>query len=131
MLGLIIVMLLLVCAVVVWFVGEDRDWSSCIVIPAVLTVLVIGFILVNSLLSKMFVGANIASYSILKSNYEDVQKNPYKINAIQPEVIELNRNLAIAKYINSGIWEFVVPDEYAKLDFISIKWMSQNLIKGE
>ena len=121
MLGLIIVMLLLVCAVVVWFVGEDRDWSSCIVIPAVLTVLVIGFILVHSSLSKMFVGANIASYSILKSNYEDVQKNPYKINAIQPEVIELNRNLAIAKYINSGIWEFVVPDEYAKLDFISIK----------
>ena len=119
--GLIIVMLLLVCAVVVWFVGEDRAWSSCIVVPAIFTAFLITGILVYSSLSKMFVGGDIASYSILKSNYEDVQKNPYKINAFQPEVIQQNRDLAIAKYINSGFWEFTVPDEYAKLDFISIK----------
>jgi len=121
MLGLIIVILLLVCAVVVCFVGMDKDWDPCVGVPAMLTVLLITVILVHSSLSKMFVGANIASYSILKSNYEDVQKNPYKINAIQPEVIQQNRDLAIAKYINSGFWEFTVPDEYAKLDFISIK----------
>ena len=121
MLGLIIVMLLLVCAVVVWFVGEDKDWDPCADIPAMLTVLLITVILVYSSLSKMFVGVDIASYSILKSNYEDAQKNPYKINVIQSEVIQQNRDLAIAKYVNSGIWEFVIPDEYAKLDFISIK----------
>jgi len=121
MLGLIIVILLLVCAVVVCFVGMDKDWDPCVGIPAGLIAVCMLCILGCSILFKIFVGMDIASYSILKSNYEDAQKNSYKINAIQPEVIQQNRDLAIAKYINSGIWEFTVPDEYAKLDFISIK----------
>ena len=120
MLGLIIVILLLVCAVVVFFVGMDKD-CPCVDIPAGLIAVCMLCILGCSILFKIFVGMDIASYSILKSNYEDAQKNSYKINAIQPEVIRQNRDLAIAKYVNSGIWEFVVPDEYAKLNFISIK----------
>jgi hypothetical protein len=118
--GMILLLIIAVLAglVILGFrlLDESEFWGCMVIVPASIVLVILLFIWPDNYYKTK---AAVANYNAVKATVEDARLRPktdLERAALTQKIIDINTDLATARYWNNTIFDWYIADEYAELE---------------